>query len=159
MQRWTKPPNIRSPKELMAIMDPIARADEVHRTLRALDDYRSWLVRARAEAVGAAHAHGVRLADLGARWGVGSERVRQMMFQSGDGRSGWTVGVDSSASKETRVPLPFGTVHAVRLWETTAACGSRPVTSTGADFTSTVYQACAECQSLVAADDSRSDPQ
>jgi hypothetical protein len=142
MERWVDPPDVPAPRDLMAIQDPVDRADAAHRALRRADDYRSWLVRARAEAIAAAYARRVPYAYLGEHWGVSGERVRQMMFQSGDGRSGWYGGVESATPAGRRL------MHAMRGHDDHAACGC-PTISLGADFTATIYPVCKKCREIV----------
>ncbi len=152
MLRWTEPPEIPSPEALRNVDDPVVRADLAHRSLRELDMYRQWLVRARAEAIGAAYARGYSYAALGQMWSVGGERVRQMVFQSGDGRSGWELAQDVRPASATPSPLPIGIVHAIRQGDTIAACGIAPVSGLGSDFTATIYQTCDACRERVMAD-------
>jgi hypothetical protein len=134
----------------MRIENPTERADAAHRAISGLQEYRHWLVRVRAEAIAEAYHQRVPYAALGERWGVSGERVRQMMFQADEGRSGWYVAQDVSARwGQTPRPFPFGVVHAMRATEQVAACGHHPVHNLGSDFTSTVYAACQECQRIV----------
>ena len=162
LDRWSEPPQVPSPTEIMAIEDPVERADAAHLAIRDLADYQQWLVRARGEAIAAAYAREVPYAALGQRWGgISGERVRQMMFQSRDARSGWLAAKDLGGGKPDRITRgandaarfsPFGIVHAMRSYEETAACGVSPVTSLGADFTGTIYPTCEACRDKVKAD-------
>jgi hypothetical protein len=152
MERWIEPPDVPTARAVMAIVDPVERADAAHRALQQLSECRAWFVRARGEAIAAAYAKGTPYVRLGTSWGVSGERVRQMMFQIDKKRSGWCVAQDVSPRGSTPTPLPFGVVHAMRAYGNHAACGFEPVNNLGADFTGTVYPTCDGCRDIVRAD-------
>lgn len=152
MESWINPPNLPAAKDVMDIEDPVERADVAHRALRTVEGFRTWLVRARGEAIAGAYARGTPYAALGVRWGVSGERVRQMMFQVDEKRSGWCAGQDVRPRRTTPRPLPFGLLHAMRAYDDHAACGYRPVRSLGTDFTGTVYPTCGDCREVVRED-------
>jgi len=139
LERWSDPPAGLHARQLLSIKDPRRRADAAHLALKEFERQRTWLVRARAEAIAEAYHQGIAYAHLGEQWEVSGERVRQMMFQSGDGRSGWHASHDRA-----------GLVHAMRApGKPVAACGQEPVTNRGADFTCTVYPSCSACRVIV----------
>jgi hypothetical protein len=152
VKQWIDPPDSPLASDVLEIDDPAGRARAAHKALQDLGNLRAWLVRARGEAIAMAYARGVPYAALGAEWGVSGERVRQMMFQLDEKRTGWHLAQDVRARRTTPRPFPYGIVHAMRAYDDHAACGLKPVNSLGADFTGTIYPACNECIAVVSED-------